>query len=240
VSCNLLKANHIDKNIKKEIMSILKMILNQNYFQYNEKFYKPKSGVAMGSPLSSTMAEIFLQHLEQSKIKHLLEDRKITYYNRYVDDIFIVYNQTKIPPQYILKHFSEQNKNLQFAMNEEVNNQITYFDLNLTNKHGQIEMEIYRKPTTTDITINNKSCHPKEQKLATYKNWMHRLLTLPLEEREKNKELNTIISIALNNGYRKEDITQSYNKLKHKISKLDNKAEKEQKWVTYTYTGNYI
>jgi hypothetical protein len=35
---NLLKANNIDKNIKKEIMSILKMILNQSYLQYNEKF----------------------------------------------------------------------------------------------------------------------------------------------------------------------------------------------------------
>jgi organic radical activating enzyme len=120
----------------------------------------------MGSPLSSTMAEIFLQHLEQSKIKYLLEDKKIAFYNRYVDDIFIIYNQTETTPQHILKHFNEQNKNLQFTINEEVNNQITYLDLNLINKHGKIKMEIFRKPTTTDITINNKSCHPREQELA--------------------------------------------------------------------------
>jgi hypothetical protein len=31
-------------------------------------------------------------------------------------------------------------------------------------------MEVYRKPTATDITINNNSCHPKEQKFAAYKN----------------------------------------------------------------------
>jgi hypothetical protein len=62
-----------------------------------------------------------------------------------------------------------QNKNLQFTLNKEVNNQITYLDLNLTNKHGQIKMGIYRKPTTTGVTINNKSCHPREQKLAAYK-----------------------------------------------------------------------
>jgi hypothetical protein len=53
--------------------------------------------------------------------------------------------------------------NLQFTINEEVSNQITYIDLNLINKHGQIKMEIYRKSTTTDITINNKSCHPREK-----------------------------------------------------------------------------
>jgi hypothetical protein len=45
-------------------------------------------------------------------------------------------------------------------------------------------MEIYRKPTTTDITTNNKSCHPKEHKFPAYKNWIHRLLTPPLEEND--------------------------------------------------------
>jgi hypothetical protein len=160
ITNNLFKLNHTDKNIIKEIMTILKTTLNQNYFQYNGKFYKPKSGVAMGSPLSSIMAEIFLQHLEQSKIKLLLEEKNIVYYNRYVDDIIIIYNQTKITPQYILKHFNAQNKNLHFTINEEVNKQITYLDLNLINKQGQINMEIYRKPIATDITINNKSCHP--------------------------------------------------------------------------------
>jgi hypothetical protein len=75
-------------------------------------------------------------------------------------------------------------------------------------------MEIYRKPTATDITINNSSCHPKEQKLATYKNWIQRLHTLPLNANNKNKELNTIINIGLNNGYKKADILQLYNKLK--------------------------
>jgi hypothetical protein len=67
-------------------------------------------------------------------------------------------------------------------------------------------MEVHRKPTVTDITINSNSCHPKEQKLVAYKNWIHRLHTLPLNENNKKKELNIIINIALNNGYRKEDI----------------------------------
>jgi hypothetical protein len=66
ITNKLLKNNRVDKCIIKEIMYILKMIINQNYFQYNDKFYRPKLSVAMGSPLSSTMAEIFLQDLEQN------------------------------------------------------------------------------------------------------------------------------------------------------------------------------
>jgi hypothetical protein len=45
-------------------MSILKMIMNQNCFQYEGKFDEPTLDVAMGSPLSRIIAEIFLQDLE--------------------------------------------------------------------------------------------------------------------------------------------------------------------------------
>ena len=96
-------------------------------------------------------------------------------------------------------------------------------------------MEIFRKPTATNTTINNKK---KEQKSATYKNWLHRLTTLPFDDTAKNKELNTIINIALNNGYNKEYITQMYYKIQQQ--KTSNPSEKtEQKWVSYTYNGSY-
>jgi hypothetical protein len=101
-------------------------------------------------------------------------------------------------------------------------------------------MKIYRKPTTTDITIKNNSCHPKEQKLATYKNWIHRLHTLPLNTNNKNKELSTITNIGLNNGYKKEDILQLYNKFKLRENNSDDTAKRQQKWVSLTYTGHYI
>jgi hypothetical protein len=48
-------------------------------------------------------------------------------------------------------------------------------------------MEVYRKPTMTDITINSTSCNPQEHKLAALKNWIHRPLTLPLNENSKKK-----------------------------------------------------
>jgi hypothetical protein len=142
------------------------------------------------------------------------------------------YNQTKITPQSLFEQFNAQHKDLQFTINEEINNQIAYLDLNLINKQGQIE--IYRKSTMTDITIKSNSCHPKEQKLAAYK----KLLTLPLKENIKHKEINTIINIALNNGYRKEDILHLHNKFKQKKNNLEKKVKKI--WVAFTYTGNYI
>jgi hypothetical protein len=162
----------------------------------------------MGSPLSGMLVEIFLQDLEQQRIKHLLEDGNVIYYNRYIDDIIMImiYNQTKINPKIISEQFNVQHKDLHFTINDELNNQINYLDLNLINKQGQIEMEIYRKPTATDITINKNSCHPKEHKLAAYRSWIHRLRVLPISETKRQHELNTILNIALNNRYKTLDI----------------------------------
>jgi hypothetical protein len=59
----------------------------------------------MGSPLSGIIAEIFLQNLEQLRLKHALESKTIIYYTRYVYDIFLIYNPDKITPELILELF---------------------------------------------------------------------------------------------------------------------------------------
>jgi len=46
----------------------------------------------MGSPISGTIAEIFLQHLEHNHIKPFIESKQILYYTRYIDDILMIYD----------------------------------------------------------------------------------------------------------------------------------------------------
>jgi hypothetical protein len=41
----------------------------------------------MGSPISSTLAEIYLQYLEEIYVKHYLENKEITFYKKYADNI---------------------------------------------------------------------------------------------------------------------------------------------------------
>jgi len=53
------------------------MILNQNYFQNNGKYFKPTKGIAMGTPVSSIVTEIYLQFFENLTIRHWLESGEI-------------------------------------------------------------------------------------------------------------------------------------------------------------------
>jgi len=69
----LLKSNNTQTT--NQIINLLEVILRQNYFAFQEQIYQPDKGVAMGSPFSGIMAEISIQHLEDSFIKHLLNSK---------------------------------------------------------------------------------------------------------------------------------------------------------------------
>jgi hypothetical protein len=76
-------------------MQLLETILKQNYFQYNNQIFLTEKGIAMGLPISSTIAEIYIQFLEELYVKQWLDSKHILYYKRYVDDILIIYDQNK-------------------------------------------------------------------------------------------------------------------------------------------------
>jgi hypothetical protein len=51
-------------------------------------------------------------------------------------------------------------------MKKQINNKLNYLDITIENTHNIFTFNIYRKPTTTDLTIYNDSCHPNEYKNA--------------------------------------------------------------------------
>jgi hypothetical protein len=78
----------------------------------------------MGSPISSTIAETYLQYLENIYIKHWLDSKEILFYKRYVDDILIAFDPEKTNEQIILQRINDIYSNLQFKMTIEGNNTI--------------------------------------------------------------------------------------------------------------------
>jgi hypothetical protein len=84
-----------NENIANNIQNMLQIILQQNYFQFDNQYYKQNIGLVMGAPTSALIAETFLQNLEHSHIYSILTKYKIIGYFRYVDDILITYDKNK-------------------------------------------------------------------------------------------------------------------------------------------------
>jgi transcriptional regulator NrdR family protein len=98
----------------------------------------------MGSPISSTTAEIYLQYLENIYIKHWLDSKEILFYKRYVDDILMAYDEEKIDEQIISQIINGIDNKLHFKMTTEVNSTINYLDILIRRNIINITMEMYR------------------------------------------------------------------------------------------------
>jgi hypothetical protein len=100
----------------------------------------------MGSPISSALADNYLQYFEELMVKHWMETGEITHYRRYVDDIIIIYDQNKITEDSVTSYMNNIHKYLEFKLTEE-NKNINYLALSIHRGNNKLQPGIYRKPT---------------------------------------------------------------------------------------------
>jgi hypothetical protein len=63
--------------------------MEQNYFQFDQKFCKQTDGLGMDAP-ASIFAEAYVQNMEHKQIYPILVKQQIIEYFRYVDDIHLL------------------------------------------------------------------------------------------------------------------------------------------------------
>ncbi|KAK5650241.1 hypothetical protein RI129_001270 [Pyrocoelia pectoralis] len=162
----------------------------------------------------SLLANFFIDHLE-TKIALIPEFTHVALWKRYVDDILCIWTGT---PQELTQFHDKINtiSNIKFTLETENNNSINFLDLTITRNTNNIEYDIYRKPTTTDVIIPFHSFHAPQIKSAAFNFLFNRLLTIPLSSVKYEKELNLIFQIGKNNNYPTDYIQHIYHKTKKK------------------------
>ena len=90
--------------------------------------------------------------------------KRIVLYVRYVDDILVIYDTTKVNLHTINTYINKIHNNIKLNRTYEEHNPIAFLDLTITRRHTRLEVDIHRKPTTTDTTINFLYNHPIEKK----------------------------------------------------------------------------
>jgi hypothetical protein len=224
-------------NRKTEILNLVKTVLDQNYFSFNNEFYTQDSGLAMGAPSSAILAEVFLQEVEHNEIYTILKKYNIEGYFRYVDDILIIYDSQSTNIANMLIEFNNIHKNIQYTREDETNNSINFLDITIHRTASKLTYGIYRKPTTTDTMIHQTSCHPQQHKMSGIRYLAHRLHTYPMDKNEMKKESDIIKQMLTNNSYKiNNHIIQSIHNNK-KTTATPRQDHKKEKWAVFTYQG---
>jgi hypothetical protein len=224
-----------DTETTHQILAQLEVILSKIYFTFQQKIYQPEQAISMGSLISSLIAEISLQNYEDTNVKQFLESKSIIFYVQYVDDILIIFDKTKISPQIINTHINKLHNNIKLNPTYEEHRSINFLKLTIRCQQTILGIDIYRKPTTTNTTINFLSNHPIEQKMAAFRSHITRRHSLPLIPDKKQKEWKNIQLTARNNNFPKHLLQKLKRQTKQKTTHTQPKEKNYKIWTTFTY-----
>lgn len=236
IRSNLIKHKKLALPEIYEFMDLLELVLKYNYFTFNNKIYMQHRGLAMGSSIAGTIANIYINHLEKKTlgIKSSPMD-KIIYYKRYVDDTLLLVDGDTNDINKILDTLNKQDRNIKFTVEYENNGSINFLDLNISKENNLHTFKVHRKTTTTDTTIHSSSCHPTTYKHAAYRALVNRASRIPMKKHAELDELNTIKQIAAANGY---DVTLIDNLTQKKKNIKDpTVAQKKKPTACIPFTG---
>ena len=71
------------------ICNLIKICLTTTYFMFEDEFYEQVEGVAMGSPLSPVVANIYMEKFEEYALRSA--DLKPRMWRRYVNNTFVLW-----------------------------------------------------------------------------------------------------------------------------------------------------
>ncbi|XP_076352553.1 uncharacterized protein LOC143247881 [Tachypleus tridentatus] len=129
------------------IMELTTICLQSTYFQYNEELYKQTDGLAMGSPLSPILADIFMEDFEERVPSST--PIKPSFYKRFVDDTFVIWHHGHENLPAFLEHLSSVDKIIHFTMEVEKQNSLSFLDILINKQARQVTTTVYRKRTDT-------------------------------------------------------------------------------------------
>ena len=237
---NLERSGSLNQQEVQELIMLLRVILSQNYFTFDNRFFAQDDGLAMGSPLSGFLADLYLNHFENEYVLSHKNRfyKKIISYTRYVDDTFLVFDGTRRQAEILNKYINSIHPNIKFTLELENEHSLNFLDLMIQNINNHLKFKIYRKPTTTDITIHASSFHPFAQKMASFNSFVNRLLKIPLEPEDYREELSTIKYIAMANGYNSVIVDRLVKKQKKNLHRNNNETHNRvQKYIATEYTN---
>ena len=136
---------------ENDFHDLLNLATKESFFTFNNKLYIQVDGVAMGSRLGSSFANIFLSHQEENWLNKCPINFKPSFY-RYVDDIFVLFESSE-PADSFCEYMSSKHQNINFTVEKENVGSLSFLDVKICRKNGKFVTSVYRKPTLGGVPI---------------------------------------------------------------------------------------
>ena len=186
--------------LKRHFKELLNLSTKSSCFLFNDNYYRQIDGVAMGSPLGPTLANVFLSHYESMWLENCPKQFRPVYYKRYVDDVFLLFNDQKD----VLKfqcYLNSRHRSIEFSKEEERDGIISFLDVNITKAEGKFVTSIYRKETFSGVYSNYSSFIPREYKSGLLNTLLYRAYAISSSYVIFHAEIQKLKGILVKNAF---------------------------------------
>jgi hypothetical protein len=155
----------------------LKVILECNYFEFNEQLFQQLEGAAMGAAVAPCYANLFMYTIERPLLVQF--KRFLLLYKRLIDDLFAIFRGTKANLDRFLKALKSLHDRIEIAVTVSEMSvdflDITIFKGERFNARRVLDVKPFEKSMNPYLYIPFTSAHPKHLKRAWIKTELMRL-----------------------------------------------------------------
>ena len=144
------------------VVRLAELVLTINTLEFNDKFYTQTRGVAMGTKMGPSFANIFLGYIE-NKFFETYTGMKPTYLC-YIDDIFGLADMTFVDIQKFIDAFCRFHPAVQFTF--DIGKKVSFLDISVSVESENLVTTVYYKPTDSHSYLHYKSNHSRACKDA--------------------------------------------------------------------------
>ena len=185
---------------KNDFRDLLNLATKESFFTFSNKFYIQVDGVAMGSALCPILANIFLSHHEENRLNKCPIKFKPSFYRRYVDDIFVLFESSESADPF-REYMSSKHQNINFTVEKENVGSLSFLDVKICRKNGKSVTSIYRKPTFSGVFTSYESFIPTYQKRGLLHTLLHRSFSICCDFKTFHFEFDHLRTILIKNNY---------------------------------------
>lgn len=188
-----------DINKRKDLfMKMLQFIFDNNYFAYNDTYYKQVFGCAMGSTLSPILAQYVMDHLLDTCLPRL--SFNVIFIKKFVDDLILILPTHGLDE--IQAVFNAYNLHIKFTVEREIDGGVPFLDTRVIRQNNHIILDWYQKPMASGKYINYLSNHTTKIKINFIKQMKLRIQKIS-HPSFLNKNLSKLKQLLIQNSYPK-------------------------------------
>ena len=203
--------NHFLSIELEDHSSTLRLVLENNFFEFDGKVFCQKFGTAIKTKFAPGFANIFMGYLKETFLDSC-KLRPLVWW-RFLDDVFMIWLHSEEGIDSFLASLNSFHWNIKYTW-EIGYVRISFLDVLVTFFNGAVYTDVYSKPKDGHQYLNYESCHPPHIKRGINYGQALRLKRICNSWETFERQLSDLRGFLVRKGYNSDFVESQFSRLR--------------------------